>query len=132
MISLKMKKVKLIGISKSKLQSIYTLKKSPYFFQGFTKFLSELDFKELDYYGFGRKIDKKYGEPYLDRFESINKYIDLHHKFKNKDFSINVVFGRSKIFIIINTKKDKQQFISNKIIKFCKYLKEKKKIRSYN
>ena|SRR3989344_6442568 len=116
-----MKKVKLIGISKSELQSIYTLKKSPNFFKGFTKFLSELGFKELDYYAFGRKIDKKYGEPYQDRFENINKYVDLHHKFKNNDFLVNVIFGKSRIFIIITTKKDKQQFISNKIMKFCKY-----------
>lgn len=117
--------VKILGISKSKKHGCYTLEKKQRFFSGFRKFLADLGFGEeesaFEIYSFARPVDKKWGEPIIYREDDIKKYVDMRFHFSSKDYLIDVVFGKSRIFLIISTDKDRQEFISEKIQKFCSY-----------
>lgn len=109
-----MKKVKIIGISKSSHHNVYVFRKNQEFIPTIARFLLDLGCKDYDLSCFFIP-DKKYGEPIYGKYEKISKFKDKHYFFVLNDFKIDLVFGNNKIFLIINTKSDKQQFISNKI-----------------
>lgn len=116
--------IKLFGIRKFEFHSDYTLEKKQEFFSGFRKLLEDLGFgKEestIEIYSFGRPSDRN-GEPITTKEKNIKKLFDKHFFFQNEDCMVDVVFGKSRIFLIIATKKDRQQEISRKVQKFCSY-----------
>ncbi len=69
---------------------------------------------------FARPIDKKRGELLYDKEDDIKDYTDRHYSFTNekKQYSIELIFGKNKIFLIIHSNTDKQQEISEIIYKF--------------
>jgi hypothetical protein len=112
------KKIKVLGINKSNWKNYYIFPKKKEVFEIIRNLLRELSFEEWEWNRFGRPIDKKYGEPILNKEENIKKYVDEIMGFDNKEYSIEVVFGRDKVFLIIHTKTDKQQKISKILDKF--------------
>lgn len=114
-----MDKIKILGLSKEDTYSYYIIEKKQSFFQSFRKFLLDLEFENsVLVYGFGRPSDKD-GEPDESKDEDIKEYVDKHFNFGNGECKIDVIFGMNKIFIIINTRLDKQKEIFDNIQKFC-------------
>lgn len=115
--------VKILGLSKSERHNYYQLEKKQEFFAGFRKLLVDFGFDEdrdPAIYGFGRPSDENY-EYITTKEEDIKAYVDVHYYFENDEFRIDVVFGSSKIFLIINSDKDKQKEVSKKVQKFCSF-----------
>ena len=116
--------IKIFGISKFELHNYYNLEKKQEFFAGFRKLLTELGFGREDsnpiINRFGRPTDSM-GEAIQTKEDDIKEYVDRHEFFDNKDYMIDIVFGKERIFLIIATKRDRQQEISQKVQKFCSY-----------
>ena len=110
-----MNKIKILGISKSSNHNVYTFRKNQEFIPAIMKFLLDLGCKDDNVPRFFYVSDKKYGEPISGKYRKISEFEDQHYFFKLKDFGIDLVFAKNKVFLIINTKSDKQEFISNKI-----------------
>ncbi|MFH0936137.1 MAG: hypothetical protein V1815_00470 [Candidatus Woesearchaeota archaeon] len=119
-----MNPLKIFGLRKSEKHNYYEIEKNQKFFSGFRKLLVDLGFGEessnIEIYGFGRPSGDD-GEPILTKEENINDYVDKHSYFENNEFRIDLVFGKKKIFLIINSDKDKQEKISEKVQKFCSF-----------
>ena len=116
--------IKIFGLRKTEKHSNYELEKKQEFFSGFRKLLMDFGFGDessnIEIYGFGRPSGDD-GEPILTEEEDINKYIDRHFYFENENFRIDIIFGNEKIFLIINSDKDKQDKVSEKVQKFCSF-----------
>jgi len=116
--------VKIFGQSKSVFHSFYELKKEQDLFQGFRKFLVGMGFGEessnIEIYGFGRPDDGHH-DPDTSKEEDIKDYVDEHYFFQNDEFMIDLIFGKEKIFLMVASKKDKQQEINEKVRKFCSF-----------
>ncbi len=115
--------VKIFGVAKSEFHNYYELDKKQKFFSGFRKLLVDLGFAEDDsndptIYGFGRPRDN-YGEAITTKEVDIQDLVDEHYFWQNNYYMVDVIFGKAKIFLIIATKKDRQQEISQKVKKFC-------------
>ena len=119
-----MNPIKIFGLRKTEKHSNYELEKRQEFFSGFRKLLVDLDFGDessnIEIYGFGRPSGDD-GEPILTKEDDIAKYIDRHYYFENDSFRVDVIFGKEKIFLIINSDKDRQEKISEKVQKFCSF-----------
>ncbi|MDP2925790.1 MAG: hypothetical protein Q8N99_05455 [Nanoarchaeota archaeon] len=119
-----MNPLKILGLKKSEKHNYYELENKQEFFSGFRKLLVDLGFGEessnIEIYSFGRPPGDD-GEYILTKEEDINDYIDRHFYFENNNFRIDVVFGKKKIFLVINSDKDKQEKISEKVQKFCSF-----------
>ncbi len=113
-----MKKIKVFGIKKSEWKNYYIFPKKKEVFEIIRNLLRELGFEECEWEHFGRPIDKKQGEPILNKEENIKKYIDERIGFDNEEYSIEVIFGKDKVFLIIHTETNKQQKISKILDKF--------------
>ena len=115
-----MKKGKLLGIGKSELRTYYILPKKQDFFKICRQLLLDLGVKKFDSNSFARPSDKKFGEPIFDKEENIKNYIDRYYSFtdEKEQYSIELVFGKDKVFLIIYSKTDKQQEISKIVNKF--------------
>ncbi len=106
--------IKVSKISKSEFRSEFNFLKEQQFFSICRKFLLNLGFEKDEWIeSFGRPFNKEINEYILDKEENIGKYVDVSDHFSNKDYAINIIFGKDKIFLIINTKIDKQKEISN-------------------
>jgi hypothetical protein len=110
------------GLSRSEHHSCYTLMKKQEFFSGFHRFLVDLGFDESrsDVSTFGRPLDDD-GEPDMSKEEDITIYIDKRAFFENKEYVIDVVFGKDRIFVIIASYRDKQVEIVKNMGKFCTF-----------
>jgi len=115
-------KLKLLGIGKSENRCYYILPKKQKFFSFFRQFLLDLGIKKFEADSFARPLDKKFAEPIFDKEDNIKKYVDVHYSFVDgkKQYLVDLVFGKNSIFLIIFTKKDKQDEISKLINKFLK------------
>jgi hypothetical protein len=117
-----MDKIKILGSKKSDNHNLFILDKKQEFFSGFRKFLVDMDFgsedSSFDIYSFGRPQDEEH-EPIIAREEKINEYIDQDFTFTHKGYTINVIFGKNKIFLIIFSKKNIQEKVAKAINKFC-------------
>lgn len=111
-----MEKIKLLGISKKEQRSSYTFPKEQKLFEIIRKVLVELGFENDDYgiNGFGRPWDQESEKPDTDKEEDIKskEYNEGIINFRNKDYSVDIIFFKSKVVLIFNYKKDKQQEIS--------------------
>ena len=114
-----MEKIKLLGVSKSGEHNKYEFPKEQKLFGILRQFLKEIG---AWYMGdsLGRPLDKKSGESIYGKEESIKNYIDKEFRFHNKEYCIDIIFGKSRVFLFIHTKKDKQQEITKIINKFIK------------
>ena len=113
-----MVKLKLLALEKSSKHNYYVFPKEQVFFTVARQLLKSLGFKEYEYSAFGSLIDKKWGEPIPNKEENIKNYIDDRYSFKNKEYHVEIVFGKEKIFLMIHTEKDEQQKLARLIKKF--------------
>ncbi len=118
-----MKKIKIQGIHKSKYRSEFIFPKRQGFFEIIRKFLVELgfDMNQDLIYSIGKPFDKKTGEFIMDKEQSINFYVDINNNYSNNDYSIDIIYFKKKIVLIINYKTNKQQFVSKMLRKFVQY-----------
>lgn len=118
-----MKKIKILGISKTKCRSEFIFPKKQEFFEVIRRFLFELGFGEDEDFisSIGKSFDKKTGEFIMDKEQSIKASVDITHNYSNKDYSIDIIYFKKKIVLIVNYKIDKQQIVSRVLDKFVKY-----------
>jgi len=105
--------IKLLGIGKSENYSCYIFPKEQAVFPVLREFLQWMHVPDAQYAGaLGKPLD--HGEPLYDApDEDIAEYIDYKKTFENEEKDhIDIIFGSKKVFLIINTAKDKQQEIS--------------------
>jgi len=119
--------IEILGVSKSEFHSSYELKKEQDFFKGFRTFLGDIDFDpdDSEVWMFGKcdETDPKEmeGHKIIEGDWDITEYVDSHTFFKTDDVTVDVVFGKESIFVIIASKEDKQTEISDNILKFCAF-----------
>ncbi len=108
-----MKKIKLIGVSKSEDLNTYIFPKDPNFFSFIEKLLPELSFDSNDYYYecFGENTNEKNFKEFLE------KTYDKIWAAKQGNYLLEIIIGKDRIFVLIYTKKDLQQEISKIISK---------------
>ncbi|MCK5449630.1 hypothetical protein KAI32_02095 [Candidatus Pacearchaeota archaeon] len=101
------KKVRLRSLSKKNLRCEFVFGKSLEVVDVIDKILSRLgDLEELDLAnGESRKV-------------KINEWVDVVCNIKNDDYSVDVFFGKSKIVLVINSRRDKQREISEAVFEF--------------
>ena len=116
-----MKKLKLLGIKKSENYNYYIFPKEQKFFEIVRAILKDIGYPVIEWKGYGRPVDKKFREPIFSKEEKIEEYVDKMQNFgfKGKEH-IEIIFGKDKVFLMIHTKKDKQQRFSKIIDKFIK------------
>jgi hypothetical protein len=114
-----MKKIKLIAISKSEHRCQFTFPKEQQFFEIFRKFVYKLGILDEQALNFGRIFDEK-EDTYMDREDNIKEITDQIIYFSDKEYSIDIIGGKGKIFLIIYSKTNKQQFISKCLEEFIK------------
>nr|MBI4156736.1 hypothetical protein [Candidatus Woesearchaeota archaeon] len=110
-----MTKLKLLAVGKSSKHNYYIFPKEQVFFKLARQLLDGLGFEKHDYSAFGIPIDKKWGEPIPNKEENIKNYIDSRYSFKNKEYYVDIIFGKEKIFLMIHTEKDEQQKLARLI-----------------
>ncbi len=121
-----MRKLRLFGLSRSKIRNYYCLEKRQEFFGYFRKFLINLGFEERNrsVCEFGRPIyfDKdNYPQSDETKEDKIEDYVDDHVPIQGKEDRVDTIFGKSRIFLIIFTKSDKQNKITQELKKFCSF-----------
>ncbi len=112
-----MKKIKLIAVSKSEHRCQFTFPKEQQFFEIFRKFVYKLDILDEEALNFGKISNEKEYE-YTDKEEDIKKFTDQIIYFVNKEYSVDIIAGKDKIFLIIHSRKNRQQLISRYLEEF--------------
>jgi hypothetical protein len=113
-----MKKVKVLGISKSKGRVSFTLEKKQLFIKPFRKFLENMGLDEWEFNGFWQEEDREGNK--VD--EKISGIIDEKQWFRTDKYDIDLIIGKSKIFLTVYSRKsDLQKSISKKIFEFCEF-----------
>jgi hypothetical protein len=116
-------KIKILSISKSESRSEFSFPKEQKFFEIIRNFLIKLGFEKGDsmYNGsilaIGRPIDED-DRPIVDKEDNIKKYRGFSRNYSNKDYSVDVIYFKDKIVLIVNYKKDKQQIVSEALGNF--------------
>ena len=102
------KKLKLSGAGNSDRRSFYMIEKKQDFFSFFANFLINCGFN---------------GNLYVDEYQEdppkIEKFIDFQEHFKNKDYDIDVIFGKEKIILIIRANKKNLEHVKSGIENMC-------------
>ena len=109
-----MKKIKLIGIKKSKDYNYLVFPKKQEIFSFLREFLKNFGIEGSEAEGIGRPIDK-IGEYNIKKELKIRNYSDKYVYFQTKDYDIDIVFGKNRVFMFIHTKKDMQNALSKLI-----------------
>ncbi len=114
--------IKILAISKSEKHNYFRLEKVQEFVSGFRKFLVDIGFDEHDVgvYSFGRPVDE-HGEPDENKEDDVKNYVDKRFGFDNDEYTIDVVFGKENIFVMIFTKINRQKEIVEGMSKFCSF-----------
>lgn len=112
-----MKKLKLLAINKDENRCQFTFEKNQEFFEFMRRFLPKLDMLDEEALEFG-KIWNPQDHLYENKEKNIKKQIDMVNHFSNKEYFVEIIFGKDKIFLIIISKEDKQQFISKILEEF--------------
>lgn len=116
-----MKKLKLYGIKKGKTHNVFHIKKDEIFLESFRDFLYELGFKK---YITAIELLKLLGDSdnnYSAKKYSNKLYQDKYFYFENKEFKIDVFFGKEIIIVSIFTSSDNQEKLTKLIMNFCKF-----------
>lgn len=111
-------KIIMLSVSKSDFRNSFSFPKEQKFFEILRKFLVKLGFEEEDISISGHGRPWSEGEPISDKEDSIKKYINKIYNFHNKDYSIDIIYFDKEVVLIVNSKQNKQQFISKAIEEF--------------
>jgi len=109
-----MEKIKILGVGKGPRYSHYTFTKKQGIFNVTRDLLEKLGFCKMNYLDFGQHEDK-YGKLKEDDIKS-KAYIDSRFSLGDGEYLIEVIFGRSRVFLSIRSEKDRQEKIA-KILK---------------
>jgi len=113
-----MQKIKLLDLGKSEHHNHYTFPKQQKVLKIIRQILGELGFAELGSEAFGRPLDKTYGDHLYEQEESVKTYIDRRFSYENKEYFVEIIFSKSKVFVGIHTEKDRQQEVAKIMGKF--------------
>jgi hypothetical protein len=114
-------KLELYGLKKSENHSIFHIEKHKIFLERFREFLHNLGFSEGDTANELLSLMGDVDNNYSAKKYSNKLYQDEYFYFKNKEYKIEIFFGKEKIIISIFTKSNKQQEIMKEIDKFCTF-----------
>ncbi|MEA3329412.1 MAG: hypothetical protein U9Q06_01585 [Nanoarchaeota archaeon] len=120
-----MKKLKLYAIKKEKTHNVFHIEKDESFLKHFRNFLHKLGFKQGETAIELLKLLGDLDDNYSARKYSDKLYQDKFFYFENKDFKIDLFFGKEIIIVSIFTLLDNQKKIMNLILEFCDFEKEK-------
>jgi hypothetical protein len=115
-----MKKLKLYGIKRGNRHNIFYIEKNKIFLEKFREVLHKLGFQK---YITAQELLKLLGDSdnnYSVKKYSSNLYQDQYFHFKNKEFKIDVFFGKEKIIVSVITSLNNQNKIVKLIMGFCK------------
>ena len=119
-------KIQMLNVSKSDYRNEFGFPKEQKFFGILRKFLIKLGFKEDEYLlGYGRPWDQSDEKPILDKENNIKKYFNRIDNYRDKEYSIDIIYFDKEVTLIINSKKNKQQFISEALEEFIDWEKSK-------
>ncbi|MBT4377157.1 hypothetical protein HOD29_07340 [archaeon] len=113
-----MEKIKIKSLSKTSFRSKYVFPKQQKFFKIFRKVLTNLKIKEANV--LGAYYDEKDEQHILEKEEKISTYHETIDHFENKQYSVEIIYFSDSIHVIFNSKRDKQQEISNILEKYIK------------
>jgi adenylate kinase family enzyme len=111
-------KIILLSISKYPYRSEFGFPKEQKFFDILRKFLWKLGFEEEDINISGHGRPWSEGEPISDKEDNIKKYINKIYNFNNKNYSVDIIYFDKEIYLIINSKQNKQKIISKALDEF--------------
>lgn len=103
---------KILGIKKSETQTIYTFSKDWNFFEKFEKILFDLGFKS---YELPCSFPSNLG--INEKRQDLTKICDVYDSISNKTYSLLVIYGKDKLFLIINAKDKNMKKINEMINK---------------
>lgn len=112
-------KLKLYRLKKSENHCVFYIEKNKIFLEGFRDFLHDLGFSRLDT---AKELLCLMGDSdnnYSAKKYSSELYRDEYFYLENKEYKINIFFGKERVIVSIFTESDKQQKIMNQINKFC-------------
>ena len=124
-----MRKAKLLGLRKDVHLSHFILKKNQAFFGFGRAMLKVLEFDKYEWDELGRPYDIKIREPEFDKELDINEFTDTMKVLEREGIVVHIIYGKDKVFMIINTKKDKQELFK-KVIKEDTIQKNLSKVRN--
>lgn len=102
------KKLILSGVGNSEGRSFYVIEKKQDFFSSFAKFLINCGFNE-----------NLYVDEYQEDSPKIKDFVDFQENFKNKDYDIDLIFGKEKIILIIRADENNLENIKKGIKNMC-------------
>src|SRR3989344_5646551 len=111
-------KIVMLSVNKSDYRNAFGFPKEQKFFGILREFLWKLGFEEEDISISGHGRPWKEGEPISDKENSIKKYINQIYNFRDREYSIDIIYFDKEVVLIINSKQDKQQVISKVIDEF--------------
>jgi len=111
-------KMIMLNISKSDCRNAFGFPKEQKFFGILREFLWKLGFEEEDISVSGHGRPWKEGEPISDKENSIKKYVNKIDNFRNKNYSVDIIYFDKEVVLIINSKTNKQQVISKALDEF--------------
>ncbi|MBI4116934.1 hypothetical protein HY449_04280 [Candidatus Pacearchaeota archaeon] len=112
-------KIELLSVSKSDYRNEFGLPKEQKFFEIVRKFLWKLGFEEDKYLlGYGRPWEESTEEPILNKENNIKKYVNKIDNYRNKNYSVDIIYFDKEVVLIINSKTNKQQVISKVLDEF--------------
>ena len=98
----------LTGTDNDGFRHRYSVKKNDSFKEAFAKFMDDLGFdgKEISN-GFviTSTIDTPEGEEEITRVIEVSELIDACYNYQNKEFDVDVFYGKEKVIILVRTKK---------------------------
>lgn len=119
------KKTNILGIKKSELISEYILKKEKGVLEGIKLLLKKIGYDEEEfgdlYYLFYDEESEK--NPKASPILDVTKLKDKRFNIKNKESDVDIFIGEKKIFLVIRTKKDMQNKLSEEIFKIGSFKK---------
>lgn len=111
-----MQKIKLKSISKTPLRSKYSFRKQQKIFSFLREFLVELGLKNAN--SIGIYYDEEKDNYVWDKEDNISEYKETIENFSNKEYSVDIIYFSKSVELILNSRKDKQQRISEILEKY--------------
>ncbi len=116
-----MNKVKILGVEKSPTHNVFTFAKEQGFIKGFREMLKDLDWENHPKaVWFGMKKDEGAMEPSKEE-QDISGMVDEIHHIEREGLRADLVLGKDKIFLIFTSKADKQEKLTEAVLKFASF-----------
>ena len=116
-----MRKLKLYGVKKGDTHYVYHIEKSERFLEQFRDFLHSLGFTKLSTAIELLKLLGDSDNNYSARKYSDELYLDQYFYFENKQYRIDVFFGKDKVLVSIFSSAKDQNKINKLIMEFCDF-----------